>query len=250
MREKSQVTPVTSTQWRRRFREFLTGRVKDLLEFAAKPLAKHPTLGPTEILLRKFGRPNFVANHHTLRDVALDSSGVNITGLVEEGLKQFPHTLKGFQEQTRYLFDMYRESADEIVRQDTILQSRLTTFDKIQSRVMGLADLQINEDYEPMARASEAYLKRLFNENNLEPVYKALIEAYRKFLMLRDIVHMRRLADAIESQPLCNICFEESIQFAITPCGHTYCGTCVKKQFNTCYVCRGPVKERVRLFLG
>ena len=250
MREKSQVTPVTSTQWRRRFREFLTGRVKDLLEFAAKPLAKHPTLGPTEILLRKFGRPNFVANHHTLRDVALDSSGVNITGLVEEGLKQFPHTLKGFQEQTRYLFDMYRESADEIVRQDTILQSRLTTFDKIQSRVMGLADLQINDEYETMARASEAYLKRLFNENSLEPVYKALIEAYRKFLMLRDIVHMRRLADAIESQPLCNICFEESIQFAITPCGHTYCTTCVKKQFNTCYVCRGPVRERVRLFLG
>ena len=250
MREKSQMAPITSTQWRRRFREFLTGRVKDLLEFAAKPLAKHPTLGPTEILLRKFGRPNFVANHHTLRDVALDSSGVNIIGLVEEGLKQFPHTLKGFQEQTRYLFDMYRESADEIVRQDTILQSRLTTFDKIQSRVMGLADLQINDEYETMARASEAYLKRLFNENSLEPVYKALIEAYRKFLMLRDIVHMRRLADAIESQPLCNICFEESIQFAITPCGHTYCATCVKKQFNTCYVCRGPVKERVRLFLG
>lgn len=250
MREKSQMAPITSTQWRRRFREFLTGRVKDLLEFAAKPLAKHPTLGPTEILLRKFGRPNFVANHHTLRDVALDSSGVNIIGLVEEGLKQFPHTLKGFQEQTRYLFDMYRESADEIVRQDTILQSRLTTFDKIQSRVMGLADLQINDEYETMARASEAYLKRLFNENSLEPVYKALIEAYRKFLMLRDIIHMRRLADAIESQPLCNICFEESIQFAITPCGHTYCATCVKKQFNTCYVCRGPVKERVRLFLG
>jgi hypothetical protein len=250
LREKIQTTPMTSSQWRRRFREFLTGKVKDLLEFAARPLSKHPTLGPTEILLRKFGRPNFVANHHTLRDVALDSSGVNIIGLVEEGLKQFPHTLKGFQEQTRYLFDMYRESADEIVRQDTILQSRLTTFDKIQSRVTGLADLQVNEDYEPMALAAETYLKRIFNENSLEPVYRALIEAYRKFLVLRDIVHMRRLADAIEAQPLCNICFEESIQFAITPCGHTYCATCVKKQFTTCYVCRGPVKERVRLFLG
>lgn len=250
IREKVQTSPMTSNQWRRRFREFLTGKVKDLLEFAAKPLAKHPTLGPTEILLRKFGRPNFVANNHTLREVALDSSGVNIIGLVEEGLKQFPHTLKGFQEQTRYLFDMYRESADEIVRQDTILQSRLTTFDKIQSRVTGLSDLQVNEDYEPMALAAETYLKRIFNENSLEPVYRALIEAYRKFLVLRDIVHMRRLADAIEAQPLCNICFEESIQFVITPCGHTYCATCVKKQFTTCYVCRGPVKDRVRLFLG
>ena len=250
IREKVQTTPVTSAQWRRRFREFLTIRVKDLLEFAAKPLAKHTTLGPAEILIRKFGRMNFVANHHTLRDVALDASGINITALVEEGLKQFPHTLKGFQEQTRYLFDMYRESAEEIVRQDTVLQLRLSTFDKIQSRVTGLTELQVNDEYEPMALATEAYLQRIFNEHSLEPVDKALLEAYRKFLLLRDIVHMRRLADAIESQPLCNICFEESIQFAITPCGHTYCGTCVKKQFSTCYVCRGTVKERIRLFLS
>jgi hypothetical protein len=250
IREKVQTSPMTSNQWRRRFREFLTHRVKDLLEFAAKPLAKHPTLGPTEILLRKFGKPNFVANHHTLRDVALDSSGVNIIGLIEEGLKQFPHTLKGFQEQTRYLFDMYRESADEIVRQDTILQSRLLTFDKVQIRVMALAELQVNAEYETMAAAAEAYLKRIFEENTLEPLYKALIEAYRKFLLLRDVVHLRRLGDSIEAQPLCNICFEESIQFAVTPCGHTYCSTCVRKQFTTCYVCRGAVKDRVKLFLG
>jgi len=250
IREKLQTSQMTSTQWRRRFREFLTVRVKDLLDFASKPLAKHPTLGPTEVLLRKFGRPNFVPNTHTLRDVALDSSGVNIRALVEEGLKQFPHTLKGFQEQTRYLFDMYRESADEIIRQDTILQSRLSIFDKVQMKVMGLADLQVNEDYQAMAAAAETYLKRIFDENSLEPVYKALIEAYRKFFLLRDIVHMRRLADSIESQPLCNICFEDTIQFAVTPCGHTYCGSCVKKQFGSCYVCRGPVKERVRLFLG
>jgi hypothetical protein len=250
IREKVQTAPITSNQWRRRLREFLTGRVKELLEFAAKPLAKHPTLGPTEILLRKFGRPNFTANHPTLREVVLDASGINIASMVEEGLKQFPHTLKGFQEQTRYLFDMYREAADEIVRQNTILQERLSTFDKIQSRVLGLADLQVNEEYEQLTLAAESYLKRIFEENTLEPVYKALIEAYRKFLLLRDIVHLRRLCDSIESQPLCNICFEETIQYAINPCGHTYCVSCIKKQFNTCYICRGPVKDRVRLFLG
>lgn len=250
VREKVQVPSVTSNQWRRRLREFLTVRVKDLLSFASKPLAKHPTLGPTDVLIRKFGRSNFIANHHTLREVALDLSGINIISLVEDGLKQFPHTLKGFQEQTRYLFDMYRESADEIVRQDTVLQSRLSTFDKIQARVTGLADLQMNEEYETLVTATEAYLKRIFNENDIEAVYISLVEAYRKFLLLRDIVHMRRLADSIEAQPLCNICFDESIQFAITPCGHTYCATCIKKQFNHCYVCRGQVKERIRLFLG
>jgi hypothetical protein len=250
IREKSQTAPLTSSQWRRRFREFLTLRVKEILMFATKPLAKHPTLGPVDVLLRKFGRPNFVANHHTLREVALDASGVNLMGMIEEGLKQFPHTLKGFQEQTRYLCDMYRESADEILRQDTILQARLAMFDKIQIRLTGFTELQVNEDYEPMALATEAYLKRVFDEHSLEPIYKALIEAYRKFFLLREMVHLRQLADAIDAQPLCNICFEEAIQFTITPCGHTYCGSCIKKQFTACYICRGPIRERVRLFLG
>lgn len=251
IRQKTPAFSLPSTQWRRRLREFLTTRTNDLLNFIAKPLSKHPSLGPAEVLIRKFSRENFTVTHASLRDVVLDISGVDVYLSVEQGLKQFePNTLKGFNESGRYLFDIFRESGEEIVRQDTLLQSKLEIYDKIQARVIILSELEQNEHYSALAEATEAYLKDIFDKNQIEISYKALIEAYRKFILLRDIIIFRHYADSCTSEPLCNICFEDQIQYVITPCGHTYCGTCIKKQITQCYICRGNVKDRVRLFFG
>ena len=250
--EVKQSTPpfITPNQWKHRFREFLVTHTNDILEFASKPLAKHPTLGPAEALLRKFSRGNFVVNHASLRDVVLDVSGVNITIGIDEGLKQFEHTIKGFQEQTRYLFEIFREATEEVVRQNTILAQRLAVFDKIQARIIGLLEGDVNEFFQPLAEATEKYMNKVFEDNKIEETYKILIEAYRKFFVLKDIVSFRRLIDTSLEEPLCNICFQEQIQYALTPCGHTYCGTCIKKQLSQCYICRGVVRERVKLFFG
>jgi hypothetical protein len=251
MRQKTPSLPMASSQWRRRLREFLSKRANDLLEFIAKPLAKHPSLGHAETLIRKFSRENFSASHGTLSEVALDASGVDIYSSIENGLQQFQqHTLKGFHESGRYLFDMFREAGEEIVRQDTLLQSKLDIYDKIHARIVILSELEKTEHYAPLAEATETYLKDIFDKNQIEESYKSLIEAYRKFVILKDIISFRRFADSTISEPLCNICFEDQIQYAITPCGHTYCGTCIKKQLTNCYICRGIVKDRVRIYFG
>jgi hypothetical protein len=242
--------PTTSNQWKRRFREFLITNVNDILEFAAKPLSKHPTLGPAELLLRKFSRGNFSSSHSSLRDIALDVSGVNITIEIEEGLKKFEPTLKGFQEQSKYLFELFRTSGEDILTHNSILLSRLAVFDKIQARIIALLDGEINEYFQPLAEASEVYLKKLFDDNKIEEAYTKLIEAYRTFFILKDIVSFRRLTDAALDEPLCNICFQEQVQYTLSPCGHTYCLTCIKKQLSQCYICRGAVRERVKLFFG
>ena len=251
MRQKTPALPIPSSQWRRRLREFLSTRANDLLEFIAKPLSKHPSLAPAETLIRKFSRENFSASHGTLSEIALDASGVDIYSSIEQGMKQFqPNTLKGFHESGRYLFDMFRESGEEIIRQDTLLRSKLDVYDKIHARIVILSELEKTEHYEPLAAATETYLKDIFDKNKIEESYKSLIEAYRKFIILKDIISFRRFADSAMSEPLCNICFEDQIQYTITPCGHTYCGTCIKKQLTNCYICRGNVKDRVRIYFG
>jgi len=35
---------------------------------------------------------------------------------------------------------------------------------------------------------------------------------------------------------------------AIVPCGHTFCGGCAKKQNTNCYICRGQIRERIKLY--
>ena len=51
-----------------------------------------------------------------------------------------------------------------------------------------------------------------------------------------------------EKEPLCSICFNEQIQYAIIPCGHTFCTTCIKRHVVNCSVCRGQIRDRVRVY--
>jgi hypothetical protein len=235
---------------KRRLREFLINKMNDILEFAAKPLAKHPTLGPAELLIRKFSRANFQVGHHTLRDLALDGSGVDIVAEVNLQIGKYPMTIQGYQEATTFLLETFREAGEDIIRQDTLLQTRLDLYDKIQVRVASLAELQINEEFPPLAEATQAYLEKIFKGNEIEECYGSLIKAYRKFLLLRDILQTRRIIESTLSEPLCSICFTDTIQYVLNPCGHSFCGGCVKRQLAQCYICRQAVKDRVKIYIG
>ncbi len=250
IREKLPPTIQGANSSRRRLRDFLLNRMNDILEFATKPIAKHPTLGPAEVLIRKFSRGNFQASHHSLKDIALDGSGVDVVAEVNSQLAKYSMTLHGYQEATTYLLDTFREAGEEIVRQDALLQTRLDIFDKVQSRVSGLAEIQVNEQFEPLVEATKAYLEKIFKGNEIEETYTSMIAAYRKFLLLRDILLTRRIIETTLSEPLCSICFSDTIQYVLNPCGHTFCAGCVKRQVSQCYICRQGVKDRVKIYIG
>ncbi len=252
MREKTSGGGATMpSNWKRKLQEFVLFKMNDILEFASKPLAKHPVLGPAEILMRKFSRGNFTPSHQSIKEIALDASGIDIIASLNAELVKFePNTIKGFQESTRFLYDKYREAGEKIIQNDGILQMRIDLFDKVQKRVSAFSELQVNDEFAALAQASEAYLARIFEENRIEEAYKNLIEAYRVFLVLRDILTVRGCIDTLGTEPLCSICFSAPTQYAVTPCGHTYCATCVKKQMSQCYICRGQVRDRVKLFFG
>ncbi len=250
IRERLPGTPQGAQTSRRRLRDFLLNRMNDILEFAAKPLAKHPTLGPAELLIRKFSRGNFQVSHHSLKDIALDGSGVDVVSVVNAQLAKYPMTVAGFQEATAFLLESFREAGEEIVRQDALLQSRLDVFDKVQARVSALGELQANEELTALIEATHAYLEKIFQSTEIEECYTAIITAYRKFLLLRDILISRRVVETTMSEPLCSICFSDSIQYVLNPCGHTFCAGCVKRQVSQCYICRQGVKDRVKIFIG
>ena len=242
--------PTQAYQFKKRLRDFFLTKTNDLFQGIVSPLAKHPTLGPAEILVRKFSRGNFTAQANSLRDLIIDISGDDTVKDIEESLNRFPHTLRGFQDQTRFLLELYKATGEEIIRQDTILQMRLEVFDKMQSKITGIVELQNNEFYGPLTIATENYLQKIYEDNSIEEVYNSLISAYRKFLTIREIVHVRSIADISMSEPLCSICCTEPILFVLTPCGHTFCSSCIKRQITQCYICRQSVKERVRIFIS
>jgi hypothetical protein len=242
------------TGWKKRLREFISQKNNDLLDFLKLTPQNHPTLGPGEVILRRFGSPQVGPQHHSVREFVLDASGATAATIEEiEAALDAARTeggFKGYVGQTRMLYEEYRKAGDEVLKAQAGLKVHLDRLDRVQGKLAGLFEIDANDKYEPLLKATEDYLRKIYEENKIEAEYEATIKAYRRFAALRDVVLMSRALTAQENEPICSICLQDPVVFAVSPCGHTYCQNCVRRQNNQCYMCRGPIKERVRLYFG
>ena len=238
--------------WKKRLRDFLSKKNTELLDYLKLSIKSHPTLGRGEAILQKFGNVNIHANHPSIRDLVLDLSGVDRVAQIETILVSMKsdNGTKNFTECVQFIYDEYRKSGDEALKQESLLKKKLETLDRIQGKVCSLLEIDSRPSYQPLMEASEAYLKNVFDDNQIAETYQALIEGYRRFITMRDIVLMMRAVESNENEPLCTICLDEIVSSCFSPCGHTFCTNCIRKQSGTCFICRTPIKEKIRLFFS
>jgi len=238
--------------WKKRFREFLVSKNEKLLEFLTVKIKNHPVLGKTEQFFQLFGTNNKYFNSNTIKEVAFDLSGEESNKDIVNALclsNNF-HTIDTYVEQTQYLLNLYKESVDKILAKELELSIKLEQFDSVYTNLKGLSKLTVNDSYSPMMEGVENYLKKLFEENQFEEIYNSIIESYRRFLVLRDLLQVIRKRESVESEPLCTICFTEKVSYTFSPCGHTFCIGCVKKQLHSCSICRTSIKERIKIYFS
>lgn len=251
IRDKSQSQAPLTANWKRRFRDFMNTKNEDLVAFLKKPLGSSSPLSRAETFVAKFGRSDFQASHPSLTSVLLDASGVSHAAILEREMQTLgPSTPKQIVEQVRWLYDIYRESGEECLKQENELKLRLDIMDKTYQKIIGFSELPVNEDSERIAASIEVYVGRLMEDNRIEEQYKKTIEAYRRFAAAREMVQFFRFTDLQDKEPLCSICLTESVGFALVPCGHTLCATCLRRQVSTCYMCRTSVRDKVKLYFG
>ena len=143
------------------------------------------------------------------------------------------------------------EAGIEALNYEAELKTKMAIFDNFQGKVAALFDLDPGSDkYFPLLQVSEEYLGTIFEKNQIKETYANFIEAYRKFITLRDIVALIRTVQSNENEPICTICIQETVVFCMNPCGHTYCHSCSQRQAGPCFVCRTPVKDKIRIFFN
>jgi len=253
IKAKSMAVANLPTGWKKRLRDFITTKNADLLGFLNATVPNHPVLGPAEILLRRFGNPMIHPSHASVRDIVLDVSGTNHMPDLNEALNLIMNSesgLRGHGKCTEFLYEQYRATGDEILKLHASLKLKLETLDRIQNRITGLFEIDTNDQYAPLMEASEAYLAKVFHDNQIDTEYKRLIDAYRRFIAVKDSVQLLRAQSSIENEPMCSICLNEAVSFAMSPCGHTFCQTCMRRQGAQCPMCRAQIKDRVKLFFG
>ena len=229
----------------------MTNKNEDIVNFLRKPVNGQSPIGRADLFVQKFGRPDFVATHPSLTSTFLDASGVSMVSKLEEELLQIgPASPKQIIEEVRWLYDMYREAGEACLHHENKLKLRLDVFDKTYQKIIGFCELPVNEESEKLAESVEAYVKTIMKEHSIEEEYSATVEAYRRFAALKEIIQFLRFTELSDKEPLCSICLNESVTFALVPCGHTLCGTCMKRQVHSCYMCRAVIKDRVKLYFG
>ena len=182
----------------------------------------------------------------------IDASGVEHVATMNELVDKARGTetgLKAHAMATQYIYEQYRQAGEDILLQQNLLKDKLDKLDRIHGRLGILFEIDTNEAHAQLVDSIENYLKKVFENNQISVEYGALIAAYKRFITLRDTVQMMR-SSAVESEPLCSICLTDTVSYTMTPCGHTFCQNCVRRQGNSCPMCRTAIKERVRIYFG
>lgn len=245
--------PSTHTNnWRKRLREMMIRQNETVLGFLTRPVADHPTIGPVENILRRYSFRQDIDNNaiKTFKQL-VDLSGTPFTQIQAEIeaciAAKGPSTSADLKKQFNALIELYKETGEKLMDAENQLKMRIEKMDKIQKRVSIVIELQTNDATPDLTNSLENYLKVTFRDMGIETQYKALLSLYQKHIALREAISVFKIGNIV-SEPMCPVCLTDSVSSAISPCGHTFCGTCVKRMISECGVCRGRIRDRLKLY--
>lgn len=243
-----------SNNWKKRIRDIFMRGNETVLKFLTKPVSSNAQYSQIENLIRKYSRSEVQNQSNTsqlLQDFVADLSGVDVEFVNTRLAAKVKSELSAGQvlaEQVKELYEMYRELMEQICEKDNRLKAKLTVLDKIQPRLTMLLDLGVSEETKELQKNIEVYLETVYKENNPEPEYRELLALYKKFIYVRDLVNLLRLSASPDKEPICGICLNDTVGFVLIPCGHTYCEMCIRRQSNSCFMCRQPSTNKVKIF--
>lgn len=249
------ITPIHhGSNWRKRLREMMMKQNESILSFLLKPVSEHSILGAVETALRRYAirhdvDPTAVL---TVRELCSDISGASIIqqDIESEIQRHGPSTCQELREQVDSLLELYKTTGEQVMECENQLKMRLEKMDSIQQRVTMVMELQTNEALPALTNSLESYLAVAFRDLGIETQYRQMLFLYQKHIALRETIQLFRTGNQIQTEPLCPICLTESVSAAIVPCGHTFCSGCSRRMVMECYICRGKIRERIKLFFG
>jgi hypothetical protein len=242
--------------WRKRLRDMMIRQNETTLGFLQRPVGDHPMFGPVETAMRRFAIRGDVENRasaplSTLLNTETIQQEIQ-TQIHERLSKDGPSSLTQLQAQNRALLELYKEIGEQLIETENQLKMRLEKMDKLQHRVASLMELQTNEALPRVVESMEEYLKIAFRDLQIEIYYNTLLKLYQKHAKLRESIKILQIGSPSgnSSDPLCGICLAEPVSYVHTPCGHTFCGVCSRRQGLTCYICRQNTRERVKVYFS
>ena len=253
-----EITQTIVATSKKKLKELITKHNNELFSFMSRPDKTPNMVGLAEGIFRKYGQdiPTIkgVNTNTVLKDLNLDASVSTVVAEFDDELKKLRGVtsslggLDDFLKQSRWIFNQYKIIGEEVLRLETNLYQKIEILDKINNRIQLITNLTANDALPELIDSFKKYVGTMYASTQIETTYKELIECYKKWNICRQIISQYSNFKSDTCEPQCSICLNEAVSYTIVPCGHTFCNSCIKKQNTTCYMCRGTIRERVKLF--
>jgi len=242
----------TSHVSKKKLKDLIVKQNNEIFSFMA-PSDKSPqVLGLAETIFRRYGReiPTIKIQPSITDDLKLDMSMDRTLVDFNEELMRHRTTngLIDFVAQLKWLTGQYKTIGEEVLRLETILFQKVDLLDKLHQRIPMITSLTHNDALPELIESFSRYAESVYQSAQFEQIYTDLVEAYKKWNVCRQLLSVQQMMRQDGSEPCCSICLLDSVSYTIVPCGHTFCGGCSKKQNTTCFICRGTIRERVKLY--
>lgn len=238
--------------WRKRLREMMVKQNEEMISFLFKPVTDHSHIGPAEKALRRFAMRQDIepTTVKPLKQIIDDLSGVEIVQKeIEERIaKKGSSSLPELRNQVTALLELYKETGEKLLECENQLKMRLEKMDKLQKQVSHIMELQTNDATQDLIEAEEKYLQKSFQGLAIEHHYKSLLHLYQKHFWLREAISLFKSGNQLTSEPSCPVCMNDSVACALIPCGHTFCSNCARRMMSECCVCRGRIRDRLKIY--
>ena len=234
--------------WRRQLQDCLSQQHSRLFRFliadTTSDVESPDFIRKTNDILEKYAKPtwNFASS---TRDLTLSPDMSVAAAAIETELGISSPALRNLQQRA---IRMYATAAAAVGEAEGCIEDKLKRLEIIHKRVNDLMFLEPTPALEGMSVATREYLNSVYEKIDIEPDYRNLIEQYKRFAILRNIVELSQVQQ--QSAPTCSICMSREITQALAPCGHTYCDECTRTQMTGCYICRVQIRDKIRLYFN
>ena len=240
---------------KKKLKDLITKQNNEIFSFMAHSEKVPESLGVAETIFRRYGReiPSIkIQNASIADDLKLDITLDRTLSEFNDELTQHRTTngVMDYVSQTKWLSGQYKTIGEEVLRLETVLFQKIDLLDKLHQRIPMITSLTHNEALADLVESFSKYANSVYESSHFEENYHQLVEAYKKWNVCRELLSVQSMMKKDSAEPSCSICLLESVAYTIVPCGHTYCSGCSKKQNTTCFICRGPIRERVKLYFA
>jgi hypothetical protein len=246
--------PINMTNWRKRLQEIMHVQTETILNFLVKPATEHSLIGPIETLIRTYSIRKEIdsSTTKTLQELmgTFESPGYFDQEVKECLAKGGPSSLTELRSQVTALVDMYKDVGEKIFETENQMRLRIEKLNKLHKNVSSILDLQVNSATEALVAGMEKYLESAAKDLNIDELYKDLVRLYSKHITLRESIQVFKIGSCLPSEPICSICLTDTISYAIVSCGHTFCAGCCRKMVYECGMCRGKIKEKMKIYIS